>query len=467
MIWMRKWRIGVSWINMLTLLLRIIGTATTVLVAPKKKTWPIIIIFRSLNLLLGATWITSANPQKGLSWGMIIDSLKRPLIRLSLWLVPVALLAKLSYLQKKRKREKLKFILLVLTILVFLIITFSSKRFIGLFLGFEGTLVPTLYLITRWGAQQERIEAGLYFVFYTLISSLPLFLALLHIYASNHHLSIKLASLQALRNISNASALFCMVAFLVKVPIFSLHLWLPKAHVEAPVAGSMILAAILLKMGGYGFIRLTSLFYFPFNDLINTTLIPFCCWGGLLTGLICLTQSDLKSLIAYSSVSHMRFMIAGIRVLSSWAFAGGMIVMIAHGVVSSALFCLAKTFYERTSTRTLIVRRGIKTMFSMLPLLWLIFAIANMGIPPLPKAVGETFVISAIVAHGLVNFIPTFLGVTVTAIFSLTIYQLLNSGGNQKWKMKIEAITEREQMTIVLHLLPLIILILSPEMISP
>nr|YP_009730172.1 NADH dehydrogenase subunit 4 [Ophiopholis japonica]QHT54228.1 NADH dehydrogenase subunit 4 [Ophiopholis japonica] len=452
---------------MLTLLLSIVGAAMTILIAPNNKTWPIIVAASSFNLLLGASWVTSANPNSNLSWGMLIDNLNSPLISLSLWLIPVALLANISHLQNNSKSENRNFILLVLTILIFLIITFSSNSFIGLFLGFEGTLIPTLYLITRWGAQQERIEAGLYFVFYTLISSLPLFISLIYIYSANHHLSINLSSVNALGNISNASALFCMIAFLVKVPIFSLHLWLPKAHVEAPVAGSMILAAVLLKMGGYGFIRLTSLFYFPFNNLINTILIPFCCWGGLLTGLICLTQSDLKSLIAYSSVSHMSFMIAGISVLTSWAFAGGMVVMIAHGVVSSALFCLANTFYERTNTRTLIVSRGIKTMFTILPLLWLVFAAANMGIPPLPNAVGETFIISAIVAHNIVNFLPTFLGVTVTAVFSLTIYQLLNSGANIKWNTNISILTEREHKTLILHLLPLIVLIISPEIIAP
>nr|NP_957762.1 NADH dehydrogenase subunit 4 [Ophiopholis aculeata]AAR01206.1 NADH dehydrogenase 4 [Ophiopholis aculeata] len=451
---------------MLTLLLSTIGIAITVLIAPKNKTWPIVISTTSLNLLIGVIWTISANYSNNLSWGMLTDNYNSPLIALSLWLIPVALLANISHLQNNSKSENRNFILLVIAILVFLIITFSSNSFIGLFLGFEGTLIPTLYLITRWGAQQERIEAGLYFVFYTLVSSLPLFLSLIHIYSSNHHLSINLSSIQSLGNISNISALFCMLAFLVKVPIFSLHLWLPKAHVEAPVAGSMILAAVLLKMGGYGFIRLTSLFYLPFNTFISTILIPFCCWGGLLTSLICLTQSDLKSLIAYSSVSHMSFMVAGISVLTSWAFAGGSIVMIAHGVVSSALFCLANTFYERTNTRTLIVSRGIKTMFSILPIVWLVFAAANMGIPPLPNSIGETFVISAIVAHNITNFLPIILGVTITAVFSLTIYQLLNSGSDLKWNTNVSILTEREHNTLFLHMIPLIVLVISPELIA-
>nr|YP_009730185.1 NADH dehydrogenase subunit 4 [Ophiopholis mirabilis]QHT54267.1 NADH dehydrogenase subunit 4 [Ophiopholis mirabilis] len=451
---------------MLTLLSTILATIITVIIAPKNKTWPIVVAFTSFILILGTIWTTSISITQNPTWGLLIDNISGPLIGLSVWLIPVALMANISNLQTNSAEESRNFILLVLLILIFLTFTFSSNSFIGLFLGFEGTLIPTLFLITRWGAQQERIEAGLYFVFYTLISSLPLFLSLLYIYKANNHLSINLSLINSLGSISNTAAVFCMIAFLVKVPIFSLHLWLPKAHVEAPVAGSMILAAILLKMGGYGFIRLTSLFYLPFNTNISSMLIPFCCWGGLLTGLICLTQSDLKSLIAYSSVSHMSFMIAGISVLTSWAFAGGMVVMIAHGIVSSALFCLANTFYERTSTRTLIVSRGIKSMFATLPLVWLVFAAANMGLPPLPNSVGETFIISAIVSHNIINFLPTLLGVAVTAIFSLTVYQLLNSGANQKWNINATKINEREYTTIALHFLPLLALILSPEIVA-
>jgi len=125
--------------------------------------------------------------------------------------------------------------------------------------------------------QQERIEAGFYFVFYTLISSLPLLLGLIYFYYRGNQLTIPFLLITSSGHIAPQLAVILMIAFLVKVPIFGLHLWLPKAHVEAPVAGSMILAAILLKMGGYGFIRLTSIFFEPFQNFISPILIPFCC----------------------------------------------------------------------------------------------------------------------------------------------------------------------------------------------
>jgi NADH-ubiquinone oxidoreductase chain 4 len=334
------------------------------------------------------------------------------------------------------------------------------------FLGFERTLVPTLFLITRWGMQEDRIEAGYYFVFYTLIRSLPLLLRLILIYNNQSHLSILTFSFFPKINKAIFLPVFCIIAFLVKVPIFGLHLWLPKAHVEAPVAGSMILAAILLKMGGYGFIRLYSIFIKNLNDRFKKFLIPFCCWGGALTRIICITQTDLKSLIAYSSVSHMRFMIAALSHPRKWSIKGRIIVMIAHGLVSSGLFCIAKLFYERSRTRTLKIKRGLKAIFLTLPLLWLILACANLGLPPLPNSMGELLVFSAITTFRLSKFIPRVIGIIFTGIFSLIVFQLLNKGARFSWKLIGPIHSEREILALILHLIPLLLLIININFIT-
>lgn len=155
------------------------------------------------------------------------------------------------------------------------------------------------------------------------------------------------------------------MAFLVKIPLYGIHLWLPKAHVEAPVAGSIILAAVLLKLGGYGIMRIVVVLD-PLTKELAYPFIVLALWGVIITGTICLRQTDLKSLIAYSSVGHMGLVVAGILIQTPWGFAGALILMIAHGLTSSALFCLANTNYERTHTRTMVLTRGLQAVFPLI-----------------------------------------------------------------------------------------------------
>lgn len=442
-----------------------IGVALSVLFSPQKRVW--LLAIGGSSILIFVTIVLFPTKGGQIAWRLLKDSITTPLIFLRVWLTPLALLARVGHLSKESIYNQKVFITLIFIILFFLLVTFLAKKFIVLFLGFEGTLIPTLFLITRWGNQQERIEAGTFFVFYTLVTSLPLFLGLISIYQRTTKILITHLNIKLVGHIKKLLAVCCITAFLVKVPIFAIHLWLPKAHVEAPVAGSMILAAVLLKMGGYGFSRLSLLFFIPIKSYIQNILVPFCVWGGLLTSIICLTQTDLKSLIAYSSVSHMRFMIAGISVLSSWAIAGGLIVMIAHGIVSSALFCIANTLYERSATRTMIINRSTKLIYALTPILWLVLACAKMGIPPLPNSVGEVLVISSIVAKKIINFIPTLVGVIATGIFRLFMFLAVRSGKFQKWANFAARMKERETKTLAAHALPLVILIISPNLITP
>lgn len=149
-----------------------------------------------------------------------------------------------------------------------------------------------------------------------------------------------------------------MFAFVVKLPMFIVHLWLPKAHVEAPVAGSMVLAGVLLKLGGYGLLRVSGIFIRVANRF-SWFWVSLGVIGGVLVRLICLRQTDIKALIAYSSVAHMGLVLAGIRTLGVWGARGAVVVMVGHGLCSSGLFCLANVVYERLGSRRLYIRKGL------------------------------------------------------------------------------------------------------------
>nr|AYN73549.1 NADH dehydrogenase subunit 4 [Nyctyornis amictus] len=455
---------------MLKIMIPMIMLLPTALLSPPKFLWTNTTLHSLLIATLSLQWLLpSYYPLKSLTPWAGTDQISSPLLALSCWLLPLMILASQNHLNNEPLTRKRIFTFTLITVQPFIILAFSATDLMSFYLMFEATLIPTLILITRWGNQPERLSAGIYLLFYTLISSLPLLTAILYLHTQIGSLHLPTLKLMYLTPSNSWTTLLLgfalLTAFMVKAPLYGLHLWLPKAHVEAPIAGSMLLAALLLKLGGYGIMRITPLMY-PLSNLLHYPFLVLALWGTLMTSSICLRQTDLKSLIAYSSVSHMGLVIAASLIQTNWAYSGAMMLMISHGLSSSMLFCLANTNYERTHSRTLLLTRGLQPLLPLMATWWLLANLTNMALPPTTNLMAELTIMTS-----LFNWSPLTLILTGAASFltaSYTLFMLLTTqrGTPPPYITTTQNSNTREHLLMTLHILPLLLLILKPELIS-
>nr|YP_002519868.1 NADH dehydrogenase subunit 4 [Balistes vetula]BAH10196.1 NADH dehydrogenase subunit 4 [Balistes vetula] len=455
---------------MLKILIPTLLMIPTAWLVPRKWLWPSSLLHSLMIATISLTWLKNISETgwSSLNLYLATDGLSTPLLVLTCWLLPLMILASQNHLTTEPLNRQRMYISLLTSLQFFLILAFGATEILMFYVMFEATLIPTLILITRWGNQTERLNAGTYFLFYTLAGSLPLLVALLLL--QNTAGTLSLLTLQHTPSMCpNTWAnkfwwIGCMLAFLVKMPLYGAHLWLPKAHVEAPVAGSMVLAAVLLKLGGYGMMRMLTVLD-PLTKELSYPFIVLALWGVIMTGSICLRQTDLKSLIAYSSVSHMGLVVGGILIQTPWGFTGALILMIAHGLTSSALFCLANTNYERTHSRTLLLARGLQMALPLMSMWWFTASLANLALPPLPNLMGELMIITSLFSWSWWTLALTGAGTLITAGYSLYMFLMTQRGQLPSHIFSIEPTHSREHLLIALHLLPLLLLILKPELV--
>lgn len=397
----------------------------------------------------------------GLNYIFGCDYMSFGLIMLRLWICVLIILARESVFRINYFGNLFTSIIIILLLL--LVCTFRRIRFFTFYLFFERSLIPTLFLILGWGYQPERLQAGIYLLFYTLLASLPLLVGIIYLYDSNNLTFFLIEGTGEL--ISFFFYIRIILAFLVKIPIFSVHLWLPKAHVEAPVRGSIILAGILLKLGGYGLLRVYNLLI-RIGCKINFIWVSVRVVGGTLVSLICMRQTDLKSLIAYSSVAHIGIVIGGLMTLTYWGYCGSYTLIIAHGLCSSGLFCLANITYERLGSRRLMINRGLLNFIPRISLWWFLLRSCNMAAPPSINLLGEIRLLNRIVGWSFLLILILIFLSFFRAAYTLYIFSYRQHGQIYSGIYSCSLGYTREYALLFLHWFPLNLLIVKGDVIT-
>nr|NP_008505.1 NADH dehydrogenase subunit 4 [Ixodes hexagonus]AAD05512.1 NADH dehydrogenase 4 [Ixodes hexagonus] len=387
-------------------------------------------------------------------YGFMGDLMSINLFLLSVW---VLILMMLSSFKGNLYNSKY-FMFYAFFMLFLLFVCFFSMNLMMFYFFFEASLFPIIMMIFNWGSQPERLQAGIYMLMYTLFGSLPL-LVLMLLFSE---MTLNYLLMDYMFNMKLGLLFFLMMmGFLVKVPMYFVHLWLPKAHVEAPISGSMILAAVLLKLGIYGIYRFKMFFMIELMEM-GYVLMVVSVLGSVYVGVMCMFQTDVKALIAYSSVCHMGVVLGGIMNLGFWSSYGGLLLMLGHGLCSSGLFCLGNMLYERFYTRSIMLLKGMMSLFPSMALWWFLLSIVNMSAPPTMNIFGEIFLMGSLMKFSLVFMLPLMMISFLSACYSLYMYSYINHGeGWVIWSVK--SILIREFLVLLLHFFPLIVWVLKME----
>ena len=382
-----------------------------------------------------------------------IDGISLFMILLSAFLTPFCILASWISIKTRIKEYMIAFLVLETVMLGM----FSSVDILLFYVFFEAVLIPMFLIIGIWGGKR-RIYASFKFFLYTLLGSVLMLIAIIFIYQKTNTMNI--ADLQGnffSKNLQIYLWLAFFASFAVKIPMWPFHTWLPDAHVEAPTAGSVILAGVLLKMGGYGFIRF-SLGMLPEATSYFTPLIMILSIVAIIyTSLIALAQTDMKKLIAYSSVAHMGMVTIGIFLVNQQGLEGAMIQMISHGIVSAALFLCVGVIYDRMHTREISFYGGLVNKMPQYSVAFMIFMLASVGLPGTSGFVGEFLIILGAFQYN--SFVALFAasGIVLGAVYMLYLYKNIIFGllTNEKLS-EILDLSTREKFILY----PLIIIVI-------
>jgi NADH-quinone oxidoreductase subunit M len=393
-----------------------------------------------------ASWLAS-----GITYHMGVDGISLPFVILTTALLPFCILASWRSVRLRVREYMMAFLLLE----TMMIGTFAALDLVLFYLFFEGSLIPMFLIIGVWGGPR-RVYASFKFFLYTLLGSVLMLLAIMALYWNAGTTDIPTLMHTALpRSLQTWAWLAFFASFAVKIPMWPFHTWLPDAHVEAPTAGSVILAGIQLKMGGYGFLRF-SLPMFPLASHDFAPLIfSLSAIAIIYTSLVALMQEDMKKLIAYTSVAHMGLVTMGIFAATTQGVAGGVFQMISHGIVSGALFLCVGIVYDRMHTREIAAYGGLVNRMPLYALVFMVFTMANVGLPGTSGFVGEFLTLIGTFKVSIPTAVFATTGVILSACYALRLYRKVVFGALVKPSLaSIKDLTFRESLT----LMPLVIL---------
>lgn len=388
----------------------------------------VLLFFEKKNQFQFNIWLDWINKSTNLNWGHLlisIDGLSLFFIGLSVILIPICIIMSWNAINHFKK----EFLISLFTILILLIGVFSVLDILAFYILFEAILIPMFLIIGVWGSREEKVKAAFYFFFYTLIGSLLMLLSIFKLYSLTGTTSyFGLTMINIPSHIQWWLFLGFFASLAVKIPMIPVHIWLPQAHVEAPVAGSVLLAGILLKLGGYGFLR----FGYPIFPLAAEHFSPFIILMSLIAiiygSFTTCRQTDIKRLIAYSSVAHMGLVTLAIFSHSNEGLIASMTMMIAHGLVSSGLFMSSAVLYVRHHSRAIRYFRGIVSTMPIFSTISLILILANIGFPLTFNFIAEFFSILAAFNYSYLVGILSCIGALLATVYALYFYNRIYFG---------------------------------------